>query len=35
LVLSGDLRDGETAVIDAGGDALEFKTERTQAQAVA
>jgi ATP-dependent Clp protease ATP-binding subunit ClpB len=35
LVLSGDLRDGETAVIDADGDALEFKTERAQAQAVA
>ena len=30
MVLSGDLRDGETAVIDADGDQLEFRTARRE-----
>jgi ATP-dependent Clp protease ATP-binding subunit ClpB len=35
LVLSGDLRDGETAVIDADGNDLQFRTERSEVAAVA
>jgi ATP-dependent Clp protease ATP-binding subunit ClpB len=31
LVLSGDLRDGETVVIDAGDDGLRFETARSEA----
>jgi len=35
LVLSGDLRDGETVVIDADGNDLQFGTERSEVAAVA
>jgi ATP-dependent Clp protease ATP-binding subunit ClpB len=35
LVLSGDLRDGETVVIDADGNDLQFRTERSEVAAVA
>jgi ATP-dependent Clp protease ATP-binding subunit ClpB len=35
LVLSGDLRDGETVVIDADGNNLQFRTERSEVAAVA
>jgi ATP-dependent Clp protease ATP-binding subunit ClpB len=35
LVLSGDLRDGETVVIDADGNDLRFRTERSEVAAVA
>ena len=35
MVLSGELRDGETAVIDADGDELEFKTTSREPAAVA
>jgi ATP-dependent Clp protease ATP-binding subunit ClpB len=35
LVLSGDLRDGETVVIDADGNDLQFRTERSDVAAVA
>jgi ATP-dependent Clp protease ATP-binding subunit ClpB len=35
LVLSGELRDGETVVIDADGDDLQFRTERSEVAAVA
>ena len=35
LVLSGELRDGGAAVIDADSDALQFSTERREAAAVA
>jgi ATP-dependent Clp protease ATP-binding subunit ClpB len=35
LVLSGELRDGETVVIDAAGDELEFRTERAEPVAAA
>jgi ATP-dependent Clp protease ATP-binding subunit ClpB len=35
LVLSGELRDGETAVIDADGDDLQFRTEPSEVAAVA
>ena len=35
LVLSGDLRDGETVVIDAAGNDLQFRTERSEVAAVA
>jgi ATP-dependent Clp protease ATP-binding subunit ClpB len=35
LVLSGDLRDGETVVIDADGNDLQFRTERSDIAAVA
>ena len=35
LVLSGDLRDGETVVIDADGNDLQFRTERSEMAAVA
>jgi ATP-dependent Clp protease ATP-binding subunit ClpB len=35
LVLSGELRDGETVVIDADGNDLRFRTERSEVAAVA
>jgi ATP-dependent Clp protease ATP-binding subunit ClpB len=35
LVLSGNLRDGETVVIDADGNDLQFRTERSEVAAVA
>ena len=35
MVLSGELRDGETAVIDADGNELQFRTERSEVAAVA
>jgi ATP-dependent Clp protease ATP-binding subunit ClpB len=35
LVLSGDLRDGETVVIDADSNDLQFRTERNEVAAVA
>jgi len=35
LVLSGDLRDGETVVIDSDGNDLQFRTERSEVAAVA
>ena len=35
LVLSGELRDGETVVIDADGNDLQFRTERSEVAAVA
>src|SRR5215213_4741139 len=35
LVLSGDMRDGETVVVDADGNDLQFRTERSEVAAVA
>ena len=35
LVLSGELRDGETVVIDTDGNDLQFRTERSEVAAVA
>jgi ATP-dependent Clp protease ATP-binding subunit ClpA len=35
LVLSGELRDGETVVVDADDDDLQFRTERSEVAAVA